>query len=278
MSSGGSCIARLDRRRRRAAARSRPGRDEPVVEPLVGADVGVLQVDQRAAWRRPSRGRRGRGTARAACSLATQSSSPAHCIGSRSSRVEHRLPAGQHVDGLLVGVGAVAVLDVLAGQVEVLHLQLDGGQPAAVAQRDQVLQRRVVRDRRAAPRPAARRARSRSMKPVLDHRQHQRGGADLEVGRDLGEVGVADDDVQAAVLLGVGVRLVAGVDDRPLERRLEADLDLEVVGALADLEAVRRGRPGRCRPGRRRMTTWRLTKNGVRCRTMSANGVERRIR
>ena len=24
--------------------------------------------------------------------------------------------------------------------------------------------------------------------------------------------------------------------------------------------------------------TWRLTKNGVRCRTMSANGVERRIR
>ena len=75
-------------------------------------------------------------------------------------------------------------------------------------------------------------------KPVLDHREHQRGRADLEVGRDLGEVGVADDHVQPAVLLGVGVRLVAGVDDRPLERGLEADLDLEEVGPLADLEAV----------------------------------------
>ena len=74
--------------------------------------------------------------------------------------------------------------------------------------------------------------------PVLDHRQHQRGGADLEVGGDLGEVGVADDHVQPAVLLGVGVRLVAGVDDRPLQGGLEADLHLEVVGPLADLEAV----------------------------------------
>jgi hypothetical protein len=34
------------------------------------------------------------------------------------------------------------------------------------------------------------------------------------------------------------VRLVAGVDDRPLERRLEPDLDLEVVGPLAELEAL----------------------------------------
>ena len=73
---------------------------------------------------------------------------------------------------------------------------------------------------------------------VLDHGQHQRGGAELEIGGDLGEVGVADDHVQPAVLLGVRVRLVAGVDDRPLERGLQADLDLEVVGALADLEAV----------------------------------------
>ncbi len=45
--------------------------------------------------------------------------------------------------------------------------------------------------------------------------------------------------MQPAVALGVGVRLVAGVDDRALEGRLQADLDLEVVGALAQLEAVR---------------------------------------
>jgi hypothetical protein len=44
--------------------------------------------------------------------------------------------------------------------------------------------------------------------------------------------------VQPAVLLGVRVRLVSGVDDRSLEGGLQADLDLEIVGALAQLEAV----------------------------------------
>src|SRR5262245_54665835 len=43
--------------------------------------------------------------------------------------------------------------------------------------------------------------------------------------------------MQPAVLLRVSVRLVPGIDDRPLERRLQADLDLEEVGSLADLEA-----------------------------------------
>ena len=62
--------------------------------------------------------------------------------------------------------------------------------------------------------------------------------AELQVGGDLRHVGVADDDVQAAVLLRVGVRLVPGVDDRPLERGLQAHLDLEEVGPLADLEAL----------------------------------------
>ena len=74
--------------------------------------------------------------------------------------------------------------------------------------------------------------------PVLDHRKDQGGRADLEVGGDLGEVRVAEDDVQAAVLLGIGVRFVPGVDDRALQRRLEPHLHLEVVGALADLEPV----------------------------------------
>ena len=62
---------------------------------------------------------------------------------------------------------------------------------------------------------------------------------DLEVRRHLGQVGVADDDVEPSVLLRVGMRLIAGVDDGPFERGLETDLDLEVVGTLADLEAVR---------------------------------------
>ena len=64
----------------------------------------------------------------------------------------------------------------------------------------------------------------------------------------------------------------------PLQRGLEPDLDLEEVGALAELEAVVAAVLADPDPARRRMTTWRLTKNGVRWRTMSANGVERRIR
>ena len=51
--------------------------------------------------------------------------------------------------------------------------------------------------------------------PGLDHLQHQGGRADLEQGGDLGHVRVADDHMQPPVALGVGVRLVPGVDDRP---------------------------------------------------------------
>ena len=76
---------------------------------------------------------------------------------------------------------------------------------------------------------------------VFDHREHDRGRADLEERRDLAEVRVADDHVQPAVLLRIGVRFVARVHDRALERGLEPDLLLEEVGALADLEVDRLG-------------------------------------
>ena len=72
---------------------------------------------------------------------------------------------------------------------------------------------------------------------LFDQVERQRGGAQLEIRRRLGEVGVADDDVQPPVPVGVGVRFVAGVDDAALERGLQPDLDLDVVGALRELEA-----------------------------------------
>ena len=108
---------------------------------------------------------------------------------------------------------------------------------APVGELDRLAQGRVVRD---LVHGGDRRGQRETGRQVtgLDHRQHERRGAVLEVDRHLGAVGVADDDVQAPVLLGVGVRLVAGVDDRALERGLEADADLDVVGALADLERV----------------------------------------
>ena len=98
-------------------------------------------------------------------------------------------------------------------------------------------QRRVVRDR-AQRSDGVVDAEILSDESVLDHREHQRGRPDLEVRRDLGQVGITDDHVQPAVLLRVGVRLVAGVDDGPLQRGLQPDLDLEEVGTLADLEPV----------------------------------------
>ncbi len=41
--------------------------------------------------------------------------------------------------------------------------------------------------------------------------------------------------MEAAIEIGIGVGLVARIDDRPLESGLEANLDLEEVGALGDL-------------------------------------------
>ena len=94
------------------------------------------------------------------------------------------------------------------------------------------------------------------------------------------QVGVADDHVEPPVLLGVGVGLVAGVDDRPLQRGLEADLLLEEVGPLGELER----HVGRRSPTPRYPTLpapvkiWRVTKCGMTCCTMRPNGTARSIR
>src|SRR6185503_11945762 len=76
----------------------------------------------------------------------------------------------------------------------------------------------------------------------LDQRQHQGCGTELEVGRGLRQGGVPDDHVEPPVLVGVGVRLVAGVDQPALQGGFQADLDLDVVGPLGQLESV--GLPG----------------------------------
>ncbi len=120
--------------------------------------------------------------------------------------------------------------------LEVGPLDLERGGLAAVGEVDQQLETRVVAD------PVHRADRLGQAQlvephPLLDHVEDERRGAHLEQGRVLAHVRVADDHVQAAVLVGVGVRLVAGVDDAPFERGLQADLDLDVVGALRDLVA-----------------------------------------
>jgi hypothetical protein len=137
--------------------------------------------------------------------------------------------------GAATGLEARSV-GVRAGEAEELPLQLDRGAPAAVDELDRGPAGRVVRDR-----PHRRHGGGEGeVGPdhlVLGHGQHDGGGADLQEGRDLAEVGVTRDHVEAPVPLGVSVGLVAGVDDRPLEGGLEADLLLEEVGPLADLVA-----------------------------------------
>ena len=116
---------------------------------------------------------------------------------------------------------------------------------------------------------------------VLDHGQHDGGGADLQEGGDLRQVGVADDHVQAPEALGVGVGLVPCVDDRALQRRLEPDDLLEELGPLRNLVldglGVQRRRLGAdlARPGEERCATrsagrprrspWRRGRPGPSC-------------
>src|SRR5206468_1232236 len=81
------------------------------------------------------------------------------------------------------------------------------------------------------------------------------GRPDLQIGCHLGHVRVAHDDVKAPVPLGVGVRLVAGVDDRARRRGGAGDLLADVLGPLrqAVMEPARRlehlARPGEDLPG-----------------------------
>src|SRR5581483_6419386 len=147
-------------------------------------------------------------------------------------RVELTPPQVDDLLDLRVGLAGLQVVDgagvVLALNVERAGLPATGethrapaGQVVAdLADRaDRVVEREV----------AERHAR-------FDHLQHQRRGADLQHGRGLGHVRVTDDDVQAAVFLGVGVRLVAGVDDRAASGGGARHAFPDVLGPLAQAE------------------------------------------
>src|SRR6476661_69219 len=138
----------------------------------------------------------------------------------------------------LFGVRAVHALavDELDGLVEVLTLHVQSRQLASVGEPHGGATARVVAHGADGPDGVLHRQVTHD-DARLDHPQHEVGAADLEqVGR-LGHVGVTDDDVQAAVLLGVGMRLVAGVDDGAAARRRGRHALPDVVGPLADGEA-----------------------------------------
>ena len=118
---------------------------------------------------------------------------------------------------------------------KISHCMLEGGGRRPVGQGQRAGQREVGRHLVQRAHGVGEREVAGRAGVVLDHGQHDGGAADLQEGGDLGEVGVADDHVQAPEALGVGVRLVARVDDRPLQRRLQPDDLLEELGPLRQL-------------------------------------------
>ena len=63
--------------------------------------------------------------------------------------------------------------------------------------------------------------------------------AHFERRRVFAHVGVAADDVQAAIAARGGMRLVTGIDERAIVQRIHAGLDRKVIGALRQLKDAR---------------------------------------
>ena len=107
------------------------------------------------------------------------------------------------------------VLGVAQGPVEVLALDVEGADASRpLARRTRRRAGDVVADLADGPDRVLERHVPQHDVGLLEHAQQDARGADLEEGGVLAHVRVADDDVEAAVALGVGVGLVAGVDDR----------------------------------------------------------------
>ena len=219
-----------------------PAAHELLVERPPGPHVVVLDRRAARASGRSSASSSRSAYARSSSSFVTQSSWPSSDDGSDSSAPSTASQRSSTSVADLLGPHdsrPVSSAYLRASRRNSHCSSIDG---AAAERRavDRRLQRRVVRHR--ADRGDRRRDREVLVdEAVLDHREHDRGRADLEERRDLAQVRVADDHVQPAVLLRIGVRLVARVDDRALQRGLEPDLLFEEVGALADLVVARVG-------------------------------------
>ena len=273
MSLGGSVTARID------LVVGDPLQPEPGGQAPLGPQVVVLEgqrgeagIGRLASWRSRQRSIRRR--------LATQSTWSASSSGSvsrpartSSQRRRTSAPTSSPTDG------QASLLGPLAGPVEQLPLDLEGGHGDPVDRLEGLAARVGSWD---TLRTAATGGRSEVAIEgvVFDHGQDDGGGADLQEGGHLGQVGVTGDDVEPAVALGVGVGLVAGVDDGPLERGLQPDLGLEEVGPLAELvRHVAGGGPAASTPTLPDpVKTWRVTKWVVAAATIRAKGTARSMR
>src|SRR5215217_7462120 len=211
------------------------GGGQPVVQALVDAHVVVLEVDQGQLGVLPLQAVAA-GDLLHELVLGRPVDGPGRLQGVVLEQGQHGLPALQD---LQLPVAGVAVLEVGLGRLQVVPLELAGGQAAAVLALHHRAQGRVLGDRPQGLDRVGQLPLVAGDDPVLDHVEDDGQRPGLEEGGHLVHVGVADDHVQAPVALGVGVGLVAGVDDGALEGRLQPDLDLEELAALGDLEGDR---------------------------------------
>ena len=219
------------------------GGGQPVVEAPSRVDIVVLQVEQAQLGVVPVQPVPVPVVPASSRYLAAQSSRSAVDSGSRSRSSS---TDSHSVEDLLVGLARrPVVLDVLAGPLQVAPLQLRGRSsvPPSASSSGRFKSRSWL-TRQVASTGLARRSVS-GMAPSSIAMRIDGGRTELDEVLDLAHVGVADDDVEPAVLRRIAVRLVAGVDDRTLEGGLEADLLLEEVGPLGELERD-------CRDGRSR--------------------------
>ncbi len=165
--------------------------------------------------------------------------------------VGKRLPPHRHdVAGGTVGprrfAGGIRPVYARGGGVDEAaqrHLHLPCGGRAAVLQRQFGVQGQVVRHRMHG-RHRVRQGHGfhhpveveAGLTGVFEQEQQHAGGAEFQCLRHVHAVGVADDHMQPAVCVGA-VRFVARIDDGPVEGGLQADLHVEIIGALAELES-----------------------------------------
>ena len=147
-----------------------------------------------------------------------------------------------HLERLLLERGETVTLREPQRAVQVLALDLDCRELAPVRQPDPAPARDVVADLADRPDRVLQGEVPPGARVLFEHAQEDRRRPDLEERRVLAHVRVADDHVQPAEPLGVGVGLVAGVDDRPGPGGRARDAFPDVLGPLGD--AVHRAAGG----------------------------------
>src|SRR5699024_3208415 len=183
-----------------------PACDERVVQPASRIDVVVLNIDQRHPRIRPLK---------APSTIAAQQRifrGPVQPVGGAQrvsgKVVQDLLP--QFQNALLVTAELPRWLqrtdDLLADPT----LQLDRGSGGVAVEPQRGLQLQIAGD----PADIFDRIDEHDVAeigPRLNGLEYQRGGAEAQVGRELAQVRIADDDVEAAPIIRGGVVLVSGI-------------------------------------------------------------------